>query len=288
MGWKIRNGRPIDHGDVFHGRHRRAWRREVVEFAALFVAAGIAHLFSTALGDRRSGAFMLLALGGVLCVIVPVHLWLTHRRDHHRYAPSGPAPRADLPAARLWRVRARVRETPGQLAALAAATAALGGNILSLSTQADTGGTVDELHVQLPEPVTGMTLVHALTTAGGRSVQARPATVRELVDPVTRALLLASWAAADPHRLPVALAALLEARLVPDTGDRPAARFDRFSRAGWTSRADGPGGETLTLTAPTGERIRLYRPGLPFTATETARALALLGHAARPAAARPT
>ncbi|MCO5999720.1 hypothetical protein [Actinoallomurus rhizosphaericola] len=275
MGLKIRNGRPIDRGGASHGHGRRAWRREAVEFAALFVAAGVAHLFSTALGHRRSGALMLVVLGGVLCAIVSAHLWLTHRRDRHGHAPNHSAAGIAVPAARLWRVRARVRETPGQLAALAAATAAIGGNILSLSTQPDTGGTVDELHVQLPEPVTAEALVEALTAAGGRAVQARPATVRELVDPVTRALLLVSWAAADAHRLPAALAALLEARLLPDAGDR-------------TDRAVRSDRDTLSLTAPTGERIRLHRPGLPFTATETARALALLGHARRPAPARPT
>jgi hypothetical protein len=257
MGLKIRNGRSTDGAGVPHGHGRRAWRREAVEFAALFVAAGVAHLFSTVLGHRASGALMLVALGGVLCVIVSAHLWLTHRHDHHRRAPT-PEPR--LPAARLWRVRARVRETPGQLAALAAAIAAIGGNIMSLTTQPDVDGTVDELHVQVPAPVTAETLIDALTAAGGRSVRARPATIRELVDPVTRALLLASWAGEDPHRFPVALAALLEARLVPDTGEED--------------------GETLPLTVPTGERIRLHRPGLPFTVTETARALAMLGRRA--------
>ncbi|WP_345430731.1 hypothetical protein [Actinoallomurus vinaceus] len=269
MGLKLRKGRSIDRVGVPHGHGRRAWRREAVEFAALFVAAGIAHLFSTALGHRESGALMLIALGGVLCAIVSAHIWLTHRHDHHRPHSSEPrpAPETVVPAARLWRVRARVRETPGQLAALAAATAAIGGNIMSLSTQSDTDGTVDELHVQVPEPVRAETLVDALTAAGGRSVRARPATMRELVDPVTRALLLASWAGEDPDRLPVALAALLDARLAPDTGAHD-------------------GRETLSLTAPSGDRIRLHRPGLPFTATETARALALLGQATRTAEPR--
>jgi len=266
MALKLRKGRSIDHPGVgaSHGHDTRAWRREAVEFAALFVAAGIAHLFSTALGHRESGALMLIALGCVLCAIVSAHIWLTHRRHS---SESRPVSETVVPAARLWRVRARVRETPGQLAALAAATTALGGNIMSLSTQPDTDGTVDELHVQLPEPVRAETLVEALTAAGGRSVRARPAAMRELVDPVTRALLLASWAGEDPDRLPVALAALLDARLVPDTGDHD-------------------GRETLSLAAPSGDRIRLHRPGLPFTATETARALALLGQADRTAEPR--
>jgi hypothetical protein len=232
-------------------RHRTsAWRRDIVEFAALFVAAGIAHLFATALGHRASGPVLLMTLGGVLLVIVGVHLWWGHRRPA-RPEEGGPA--------RLWRVRARVRDTPGQLAAMAAATAATGGNIMSLNSQPDTDGTVDEIFVRMPAPVPAATLVTALTSAGGRDVTARPATVHELVDPVTRALMLASAVGADPGHLPAALAALLDARLVSTSSDG-----DR---------------ETLSLVPAAGRPIRLHRPGVPFTATEIARALALLDHA---------
>jgi hypothetical protein len=142
---------------------------------------------------------------------------------------------------------------------MAAATAATGGNIVSLNSQPDTDGTVDEIYVRMPSPVPAETLVTALTSAGGRDVTARPATVHELVDPVTRALMLASTVGADARRLPAALAALLDARLlsVASDGDR----------------------ETLSLAPAAGRPIRLHRPGVPFTATEIARALALLDHA---------
>ncbi len=249
----MRYGRSTDHP---HPRGKHTWRREVVEFAALFVAAGTAHLFSTALGHREAGTTMLLALGGVLLVVATIHLWWSHRRDRQR-------PPVRQEAGNLWRVRARVRETPGQLAALAAATAATGGNIMSLNTHHDTDGTVDELYVRMPSPVRAETLVAALSAAGGRAVTARPATVHELVDPVTRALLLASSVRLDPRRLPAALATLLDAQLVR-SGD----------------------GETLSLVSSTGHPIRLRRPGMPFTAGETARALAMLEHARRPCGVR--
>jgi hypothetical protein len=76
---------------------------------------------------------------------------------------------------------------------------------------------------------------------------------------VTRALMLASTVGADSRRLPAALAALLDARLASASSDA-----DR---------------ETLSLVPAAGRPIRLHRPGVPFTATEIARALALLDHA---------
>ncbi|GLY78018.1 hypothetical protein Airi01_062850 [Actinoallomurus iriomotensis] len=234
--------------------HRGTWRREAVEFGALFIAAGIAHVFSTALGHRESGSVILISLGVALCALVAAHLWWAHRRSRPRDVIASPP-------ARLWRVRAQVRDTPGQLAALAAAIAAAGGNIMSLNSQSDLGGTVDELYVRMPAPIPAETLVRALTSAGGREVSVLPATMHQLVDPITRALLLASSVGADPRRLPAALAAMLDAHPLPAGRAR--------------SR------ETLLLAPATGRPIRLHRPGLPFTATETARALVMLELARR-------
>ncbi|MFB9839038.1 hypothetical protein ACFFNX_43515, partial [Actinoallomurus acaciae] len=115
--------------------HRGTWRHEVVEFGTLFIAAGIAHVFSTALGHRESGSVMLIGLGVALCAFIAAHLWWAHRRSRPRDVIASPP-------ARLWRVRAQVRDTPGRLAALAAAIAAAGGNIMSLTSQSDLGGTV--------------------------------------------------------------------------------------------------------------------------------------------------
>jgi hypothetical protein len=163
--------------------------------------------------------------------------------------------------ARLWRVRARVRDTPGRLAALTAAIAAAGGNIMSLSSQSDADGTVDELYVQLPARVPAETLARTLTAAGGQAVHVLPAGMHDLVDPVTRTLLLASSVQAEPGRLPTALATMLDARPAPD---HP---HDDH--------------ETLSLRTAGGRPIRLHRPGLPFTTSETARALAMLELAGR-------
>lgn len=267
MGFKIRRGGPAGSKGP-HARNPRpkgVWRREAVEFGALFMAAGIAHVFSTELGHRESGSVMLVGLGGGLCAIVAVHMWWVHRHEPHR--PHAPEPRdgneTPLPSARLWRVRAQVRETPGQLAALASAIAVTGGNIMSLSSQSDADGTVDELYVQMPAPVPVETLVSALTSAGGQAVSALPADMHELVDPITRSLLLASAVQAEPGRLPAVLAAMLNAHLMP------------------AAESHHDGRETLSLVSTTGRPIRLHRPGMPFTASETARALAMLELALR-------
>ncbi|MBC6467495.1 hypothetical protein [Actinomadura alba] len=237
-----------------------SWRREAIELGALFMTAGLAHVFSAELGHRESGSVVLVGLGGVLCIIVVVHMWWAHQREHRR--PHAPGPpegnKTTFRSARLWRVRAQVRETPGQLAALAAAIAATGGNIMSLNSQPDADGTVDELYVQMPTPVMKETLERALTLAGGRAVTVVRATMHELVDPITRTLLLASSVKAEPHRLSAALATMLDADLV--------SAEDRHH----------DGRETLSLVSPAGGPIRLHRPGMPFTASETARALAML------------
>ncbi|MFD0472916.1 ACT domain-containing protein [Nonomuraea thailandensis] len=48
------------------------------------------------------------------------------------------------------RIRTTVDERPGRLASLAAALAHRGGNILGLSVQSDTDGTVDEFVADIP------------------------------------------------------------------------------------------------------------------------------------------
>src|SRR5262245_7977141 len=101
------------------------WRRDAVEFGALFVAAGLAHIIAAELGYQESGSVTLIGLGAALCLVVGAHLWWSHRREHRSQVPEH---RGEGPPGLLWRVRAQVRETPGQLAALAAAIAATGGN----------------------------------------------------------------------------------------------------------------------------------------------------------------
>jgi GNAT superfamily N-acetyltransferase len=165
------------------------------------------------------------------------------------------------------RIRTTVDERPGRLASLAAALAAKGGNILGLSVQPDTDGTVDEFVADIPASAEAVR--SALEAAGGRRVQVVAATAHELTDEPTRALLLAVRLRDMPWRLPEVLADLL-----------------RADDARWvygTEVSDLPDPTLLTVPVAPRRAIRLRRLGLPFTLTEAARAAALVRLAQPPA-----
>ncbi|WP_067485812.1 GNAT family N-acetyltransferase [Actinomadura hibisca] len=166
----------------------------------------------------------------------------------------------------LLRIRTEIDDRPGRLALLTAALARRGANILGLSVQLDAEGVVDEFIVNVPPGgADAEALRRALGEAGGVRTAVVPARPHELMDEPTRALTLAARLRAEPHALPEALAELL-----------------RAAEASWTHAGTDAGGPD-ELTVPAGHRrVLLRRPGLPFTATEAARADALV-RAALPA-----
>ncbi|MFC7387435.1 GNAT family N-acetyltransferase [Sphaerisporangium rhizosphaerae] len=166
------------------------------------------------------------------------------------------------------RIRTTVDERPGRLASLAAALAAKGGNILGLSVQPDTDGTVDEFVADIPASVDAVR--EALEAAGGRRVQVVPATAHELTDEPTRVLLLGARLRAMPWRLPEALCDLLRAD-------------DARWVYGVELSSDLPDPTLLTVPVAPRRAVRLRRAGLPFTLTEAARAAALVRLAQPPA-----
>jgi RimJ/RimL family protein N-acetyltransferase len=156
------------------------------------------------------------------------------------------------------RIRTTVDERPGRLASLASALAERGGNILGLSVQSDTDGTVDEFVADIP--ASPESVREALEAAGGRRVQVVPATAHELTDEPTRALLLASRLRSMPWRLPELLAELL-----------------RADDARWIygeAVSDLPDPTQLVIPVAARRAVRLRRAELPFTLTEAARAAA--------------
>ncbi|XRQ15676.1 GNAT family N-acetyltransferase [Actinomadura welshii] len=168
----------------------------------------------------------------------------------------------------LFRIRTEIEDRPGRLARLTAALGRRGANILGLSVQLDAEGVVDEFIVEVPHGGPGAReLAETLGAAGGARTAVRPARPHELVDEPTRALVLASRLRAEPHAVPEILGELL-----------------RADDAAW-SDAGEVAAETDVLTVPAGDgrAVRLRRFGLPFTATEAARADALV-RAALPAA----
>ncbi|MGI5487381.1 GNAT family N-acetyltransferase [Microtetraspora malaysiensis] len=168
------------------------------------------------------------------------------------------------------RIRTTVDERPGRLASLATALADKGGNILGLSVQPDTDGTVDEFVAEIP--ASAETVRAALESAGGRRVQVVTATAHDLTDEPTRALLLAARLRSTPWRLPEILRELM-----------------RADDARWVYGADLsdlPDPTLLTVPVAPKRAIRLRRAGLPFTLTEAARAAAFVRLAQPPAEAQ--
>ncbi|WP_156038448.1 hypothetical protein [Actinoalloteichus caeruleus] len=272
----------------------RGWVAEVVELAALFLAAGAVHLLATGVGHLEFGAGLLVAFGVLLVVAALVHRWWTHRRaDVTGSAPAG-APAAGpggvesnpvvedvpggtcpvedgplAPAGRLWRIRTRVDDAPGGLALLTAHLAQLGVNIRSMQVHPEVGGAVDEFLATVPDQVTETELAEAVTRAGGGGTHLAVADVHDLADTTTRVLTVATGLLADRGTLPAALARLAATGEPHHSATAPAG-----------CAPDTVSGTRMCLRAPTGGVFVLTRPGIAFTPVEFARCRALVGLAA--------
>lgn len=270
--------------------------RELIELAALFVAAGLTDVFTDVLGHRIEGPSILIALG----VIVAAVSFARHRpvrRDGAAVAPTpalAPAPalargaRATVAdhaggsaesSGRLWRVRTMVEDRPGRLAVVAGAFAAVGANILTLEVHPVGDGVVDEFLVQAAVGVTPRHLSAAVAAAGGGQVHVESADVTALADVPTRALTLARQLAAgpEPEHLGRVLAELLGATAVTwrPSGD---ARDVRGAGDAPVRASDGESGTESIAIAVGGTQsgvMVLSRAQMPFTFVEFARAQAM-------------
>ncbi|MEU5088639.1 GNAT family N-acetyltransferase [Streptomyces sp. NPDC021356] len=276
-----------------HGRPVHHWRRDVVELAALFTAVAVADAVANLVGHGPDGPILLVASALALLATAAFHTWWARRRGHAPPAedtgarPSaalwrtaGPDPdlaptaRDEAPvASALWRVRTTVRDEPGSLAALCAALAGRGVDILSLQTHPLAQGTVDEFLLRAPAHVEAAGLTGAVAAAGGRDTWIERADAHDLVDAPTRVLALAARTALDTAELPLALRQLLGRCTIRSLPGRPVGG----GRAGAEVPAEGVLEDTvLRLRAPEGGVITVERPYLPFTPTEFARARALV------------
>jgi hypothetical protein len=233
-----------------------SWAAELVELAAVFLAVGVAHLFVSLVGQRAHGAVMLIISGVALILGAVVHRrWAATRA--RRAEPA--LPNEDLLGddRRVWRLRTTLRDRPGSLAALTGKLAALKVNILAIQVHPTRLGVVDELFVTTPPGVTVKEIAAAVDAGGGTGIEIVPADRHDLVDPPSRALLLARQVADGQRTVGAALAELLGA------GAAPAGDGTRFVD------------ETGTVAAA------VSRPTLPFTPAELARARAFVELCAR-------
>ncbi|RKT90115.1 L-amino acid N-acyltransferase YncA [Saccharopolyspora antimicrobica] len=237
---------------------RGNWTRELVELAALFLAAGAVSLAATGAHALTTGPTVLLSIGAALLLAAAIR-WFAKRPPQP--APPAPEPMPDTDTdvrQALWRLRASVTDAPGRLARLAGGLAALGGDIRTMQVHPVADGAVDEVLLHVPGRTTRWELIEAVEAAGGRDVVVARADVRELDDVPTRTANLATDLVNGRTDLVRALSALLGRVEI------------RWQEEGSCA------GEAMCLAAPGGGELVLERPGGSFTPAEFARASAMV------------
>ena len=161
----------------------------------------------------------------------------------------------------LWRARTVLRDEPGSLQKITQALARLDTNILSIHIHPVAGGVLDEFVLSAPGHLRERELLEALRDGGGRHAHVWPTTALAMADGQTKALSLAARIAGNPSELPLAVAELLSARIVPVSVE-----------GGQESPASADAGTVLKIPTAWHGPITFYRPGEPFTPAESARA----------------
>jgi hypothetical protein len=161
----------------------------------------------------------------------------------------------------LWRARTVLHDQPGSLQKITQALARLDTNILSIHLHPVAGGVLDEFVLSAPGNLGERELVDALRAGGGRHPHVWPTTALAMADGQTKALSLAARIAGNPDELPLAVAELLSARIVPEAVE---------GRQKAPASADA--GTVLKIPTAWHGPITFYRPGEPFTPAESARA----------------
>ncbi|MFI8181218.1 GNAT family N-acetyltransferase [Actinacidiphila glaucinigra] len=260
-------------------RRRFHRRRDVVELAALLVAVASADLVADRVGHTPGLPALLCLSAAALAATAGFRTWRARHLGHappppgghegNRAAEPGEGSAAHGPDAgtALWRVRTTVHDTPGSLAALCAALAGRGVDILTLQTHPLTEGTVDEFLVRAPAALAPGDLTRTVADGGGRDTWIERADAHDLVDTPTRMLGLATRTAMDAAELPLALRQLF---------GRCTIRSTPPGTAGPDPAEDSLEDTIMRLRDPAGGTITVERACLPFTPTEFARARALV------------
>ena len=157
----------------------------------------------------------------------------------------------------LWRARTVLRDEPGSLQKLTRALARTGTNILSIHVHPVAGGVLDEFVLSAPGHLGERELLDALEDGGGTRSHVWPTTALAMADGQTKALSLAARIADAPDELPLAVAELLQARILTPA-DSVLEKHDAGTLLKIPTAWHGP--------------ITFVRPGEPFTPAESARA----------------
>ena len=157
----------------------------------------------------------------------------------------------------LWRARTVLRDEPGSLQRLTRALARTGTNILSIHVHPVAGAVLDEFVLSAPGNLGERQLLDALQDGGGTRSHVWPTTALAMADGQTRALSLAARIADAPDELPLAVAELLQARILTPA-EAVLEKHDAGTQLKIPTAWHGP--------------ITFVRPGEPFTPAESARA----------------
>jgi hypothetical protein len=231
-------------------------RRTLASVAAILPIELLVHALVVDTGLPYLVKVLVLAITAtvlVVWVVEPSAMKLLRRWLH---APALQRRRRLDASPALWRVRTTVRDQPGALERLTHGLACLDANILSIHVHPLPGGAMDEFVVETPDSVAEPELLHALESSGGRNSHAWPTTALALADGQTKALTLAVRVAGNPDELPLAVAELLGADMVP----------------GAPGRLEVPHGTILKIPSAWNGPLYFARPEEPFTPAESARA----------------
>ena len=113
----------------------------------------------------------------------------------------------------FYRVRTRLRDSPGALARLAQHCGDAEVNILALQIYPELGAVTDDLVVETPDAWTAAAVVELVSGAGGDEVSVVPCATHDLVDQPTAWLRAAMKVMDDPESIPSALTGLLGPRV---------------------------------------------------------------------------
>lgn len=168
----------------------------------------------------------------------------------------------------LWRARIILLDQPGSLRRVTQSLAKLNTNILTLHVHpmggAGLDGTVmDEFVLSAPGDITELELLKALDDGGGHESHVWPTTALAMADGQTKALSLAARIAGNPKELPLAVAELLSAKVIPVDPERPTPE---------ATGAVGHSSDILKIPTAWHGPLVFARPGEPFTPAESARA----------------
>lgn len=192
------------------------------------------------------------------------------------------------------RLRIDVDDIPGRLGSIAAALGGLGANIIDIDVQSVVGRTsVDEIVVELTQPIDLPAMEHAVRAAGGSLTEILDVDEHDLRDRATSVLDAATWLVAvdgpSPARLGEAACRLVGAELgwvaPTDHVGTPVDLVRHVLDANAPAQTDMPvkrlpsaGGSTWWLGVPLDPTsvLVVIRRQTRFTFTETARVQALV------------